>query len=341
MRSRKSLCKFNTDWLVNEKYKLWLAKGKNDNCAKCTLCSKDIDLSTVGANVLDSHAKGKKHFDIAKNHSAGLHCSFFRKEEKPAVSTAEKDSKEICKDGKTVKGKLDDYLLDDSIINAEILWTLECVMGHFSFHSCAQINSHFSAMFKDSQIAAKMKFGKIKCSYFINYGLAPYIKEQLEKYISSSPLYIVSFDESMNSVLENEQMDVAIRFLHNSKKQAKTRYLISKFLHRPNAENLVNLFSSALKHLDQENLLQLSMDGPSASWNVLDIVSEKRNENEFEQLLVIGSCSQHVLHGVFKNGVIITKWDLGKILKSMFYLFHNSPARRDIYVCEGETGVFL
>ena len=71
------------------------------------------------------------------------------------------------------------------------------------------------------------------------------------------------------------------------------------------------------------------MDDPSVNWNVSDIVSEKRNENEFEQLLVI-----------VKNGVTITKWDLGKILKSVFYLFHDSPARRDIHMCEGETDVF-
>ena len=80
-------------------------------------------------------------------------------------------------------------------------------------------------MFKDIQIVAKMKFGKTKFSYFINYGLAVYIKEQLEKYISSSPLYVVSFDESMNSILQNEQMDVATRFRNNSKKQAETRCL--------------------------------------------------------------------------------------------------------------------
>ena len=96
-----------------------------------------------------------------------------------------------------------------------------------------------------------MKFGKTKCSYFINCGLAPYIKEQFKKYISSSPLYVVSFDECMSSVLQNEQMDVAIRFWNNSKKQAETRYLTSEFLHRPNAENLVNSLVSALKHLDQ------------------------------------------------------------------------------------------
>ena len=82
------------------------------------------------------------------------------------------------------------------------------------------------------------------------------------------------------------------------------------------------------------------MDGPSVNWNVLDIVSEKKNENEFRQLLVIGSCSQHVLHGVFKNGVTIMKWVLGKMLKSVFYLFQDSPARRNIYMREGETDVF-
>ena len=32
MKSRKSLGKFDTDWLVNARYKLWFAKEKNDNC---------------------------------------------------------------------------------------------------------------------------------------------------------------------------------------------------------------------------------------------------------------------------------------------------------------------
>ena len=36
----------------------------------------------------------------------------------------------------------------------------------------------------------------------------------------------------------------------------------------------------------------------------------------------------------------ITKWDLRKILQSVFYLFHNCPARRYIYMCERETDAF-
>ena len=69
----------------------------------------------IGANALDSHAKGKKLWLVVKKRSTGLHCSFF-KNEKPAVSTAEKVSKEIRKDGKTVNGTLDDCLLGDRIV---------------------------------------------------------------------------------------------------------------------------------------------------------------------------------------------------------------------------------
>ena len=95
----------------------------NDHYAKCVLCSREIDLSTMGANALDSSAK--KHGNIVKNLSAGLVCSFFRKEEQSVVSSTGKFIKETCKDDKAVKGKLNHYLLDDGIINAEILWTLK------------------------------------------------------------------------------------------------------------------------------------------------------------------------------------------------------------------------
>ena len=53
----------------------------------------------MGANVLDSHTKVKKHCDIAKDRLAGLHCSFFRKK-KPAVSIAEKSVKKYVRTAK-------------------------------------------------------------------------------------------------------------------------------------------------------------------------------------------------------------------------------------------------
>ena len=67
-------------------------------------------------------------------------------------------------------------------------------------------------MFPDSDIVKKFTLGKTKCSYIINYGIAPYFKEILLKAINHSPYYSLSFDESM----QNCRMDVGIRYCKGS-----------------------------------------------------------------------------------------------------------------------------
>lgn len=76
-------------------------------------------------------------------------------------------------------------------------------------------------MFPDSDIAKSFKLSKTKCGYVINYGLAPYFRDLLVKMISSSPFYVVSFDESMNKILQNEQMDIQFRFWDDKCKQVR------------------------------------------------------------------------------------------------------------------------
>ena len=50
---------------------------------------------------------------------------------------------------------------------AEILYAVKCVMSHFSFNSSTDITYIFQAMFPDSAIAQKMKFGSNRLSYLI------------------------------------------------------------------------------------------------------------------------------------------------------------------------------
>ena len=38
--------KFQDNWLEKEEYKLWLAK-KNESCARCKICSKDISVESI------------------------------------------------------------------------------------------------------------------------------------------------------------------------------------------------------------------------------------------------------------------------------------------------------
>ena len=61
MSSIESKATFQEEWLTSKLYKDWIIQGKNKNYAKCVLCLKDIDVSTMGSAALDSHAKRAKH----------------------------------------------------------------------------------------------------------------------------------------------------------------------------------------------------------------------------------------------------------------------------------------
>ena len=175
-------------------------------------------------------------------------------------------------------------------------------------------------MFSDSEIAKSFKLSKTKCSYFINLGLAPYFKDLLVKEIKAANIFVVSFDESLNKFLQEEQMDVQVRYWNEAAKEVNTRFFDSQFLKRPNTKNLLDCLISWLKNLLLERLLHLSTDGLKRYYpNIIDI----------------GSCSLHVVHGAFKSGIEATNWDL-KIMKAMWKIIDDSPARRDIYIkiCE-------
>ena len=52
----------------------------------------------------------------------------------------------------------------------------------------------------------------------------------------------------------------------------------------------------------------------------------------------IDSCGLHTVHGAFQTGTETTTWDLRKIMKAVWQIFHDSSARRDVYtkICESE-----
>ena len=72
----------------------------------------------------------------------------------------------------------------ENSINAEILSTLNVMMKHFSFRSCMDWDKLFKSMFPDRKIARQFKRSKTKCSYYINFGIAPVFNKNLTKEIS-------------------------------------------------------------------------------------------------------------------------------------------------------------
>ena len=84
-------------------------------------------------------------------------------------------------------------------------------------------------MFPDSQVSKSFQLSKTKCVYYAVFDLAQYFKEILVKDIKLSTFYLLSFDESLNNKLQEEQMNISIRFWDDIPGEAVTRYFDSRF----------------------------------------------------------------------------------------------------------------
>ena len=76
-------------------------------------------------------------------------------------------------------------------------------------------------------------------------------------------------------------------------------------------------------------MVQLSMDGPNINWKVFEKFNTARESNDDPCLADIWSCSLHIVSGSVNAGVTETKWEIDKIMKSMWRLLSDSPAKRD------------
>ena len=65
---------------------------------------------------------------------------------------------------------------------------------------------------------------------------------------------MISFDESLNKVLQREQMDINVRFCNEEKNKVLSRYLNSQFLGHTRAADLLQTFSETLGKLNRNQV---------------------------------------------------------------------------------------
>ena len=345
-KDRHSISTFQCSWLSEEEFKSWVRRATSHTKARCDWCKIDIDLTTMGKSALVNHARrSKKHIEIKKLREGPSAAALanFRNDTKSDLPAPDLEVVESSTKAEESTGQqtLDTFQVPKLVTEAEIKWILKVVMSHMSFRSCVGLNEMFRSMFPDSKVANKFALSKTKCAYTINFGLAVHFKQQLISEIKASPLYVISFDESLNPVTQSCQMDCGVRYWDIEEGVAKARYLDSKFLNRPNANNLLDKLLEALSPFGLEKMLQLSRDGPHVNKGILEMLISKRNEKDYPGLLEIGSCGLHVIHGAFKTGMESQDcWQLKNVFKAMYNLFHDSPARRQIFMQVTDTNVF-
>lgn len=68
------------------------------------------------------------------------------------------------------------------------------------------------------------------------------------------------------------------------------------------------------------------MDGPNVNWSFLSRL--KKEEEKTTEMLELGSCGLHVLHGALQTGHKAAHWKINEFLRGLYWLFKDSPARR-------------
>ena len=370
-RAKRGDNQFQQSWLTKFNW----VKYNSSTHVTCTVCNKPIAFTTMGVSALESHAKPSKdktkmtthqqrviehakaqrslsvlHFKdvsipVASTSAAASTSEASAVEPLPAASTDAPSTSMVTPTTvatSTIQPTLDQYTLPLSVSKAEILWAMKVILNHYSLRSCLGISSLFQTMFNDSEVAKRFFLSKTKCGYLVNFGLAPYYERLLLDEILKAPYYTVLFDETLNKIVQEEQMDIYIRYWSEESIMVKTKYLDSQFMKRPNAENVSQAIRSTLNThaIPSEEMIHASMDGPHTNWVVLKLINDWRKENQLPIIESIGSCGLHIVSGALQTGAEKTGWDIKKVLKAMFNLFHDSPARRDEYIRINASSTF-
>ena len=117
-------------------------------------------------------------------------------------------------------------------------------------------------MFSDSNIAENFKLSKTK-SDIMTYGIVPYLKSNITNSVLKASYFTIISDESVNSVLQNKQMDMQIRYWSDEDCKAQTKYYDSKFLKGADSDTSCDALLQTLSSFDKGKMLMLSMDGPT------------------------------------------------------------------------------
>lgn len=186
-------------------------------------------------------------------------------------------------------------------------------------------------MFSDSTIASEYKMSASKVKYSVVFGIAPFLKEILQKDIENIP-FVFKFDETTTSQ-KKKQLDGYVQFFSKSTNKVVTRYAGSYFVGHCNSENLYKIFEDFGKEKlkwDVNYLLHLGMDGPNVNISFQNILKkELLKKNKI--ILNVGSCPLHIIHNCFLKGLAKVDFDYDGFPHDVWFFFKYSSARREDY----------
>lgn len=103
-----------------------------------------------------------------------------------------------------------------------------------------------------------MKLSRSKAVYTIVYGIAKRFEKEVKELISIASNIVLGFDEFLNKISQKNQTDICVQFWDKAK--VFTRYLISIFLDKVSALDLLHALKSNVSTDILAKVIQISMD---------------------------------------------------------------------------------
>ena len=76
-RAVKGVCVFNSQWLTDDEFKLWIARSNCETEFRCIYCKVNLSLGNMGVKALRSHAtRSKTHVSLARLRTETLQIEY-------------------------------------------------------------------------------------------------------------------------------------------------------------------------------------------------------------------------------------------------------------------------
>ena len=305
--------KYNKSWQDSFD---WVSQVKEDyHAARCNICNKVFSIGSGGVSDLKQHSKTAKH---TKNAALMKGQSAFR-------------SNSFKLQGGTSKPTL---LTDkEQVLNAEIIEAIHSVDSNQSFSASNGSGKHYKKMFP-CEVTANFSLQETKMKYTIQFGIAPYVKDQLVQDISNKP-FVFKFDETTTSQVK-KQYDAYITYMSYRYQKIVTSYCGSLFVGHCTASDLKNHFHEFIRKLGLKTpyLLSLGMDGPNVNKSFAEKLSVELKSVDNTSYIDVGSSSLYACNNAFAEALKTLKEtiNLDQIAIDLHVFFKHSAARREDYV---------
>ena len=150
-------CKFQQDWLSAPMFKDWIQRHENNYKTSCKVCQNAIDLSNMGRGALISHSQGKGHKEAMALVAGPTMLQFVKTKQVSKEIESVKDTlltvdeQHSSQQGRSVPGQqqfsMKTFTTNESVMKAEIMWSVKSVMAHFSFSASTGIGDLFKKVF--------------------------------------------------------------------------------------------------------------------------------------------------------------------------------------------------